>query len=296
MATKRGWALRRCSRCGLIFVWPQPEPQQLDAVYRKSSGYFAGAGSDLSKSSPRGAIRLHNKLASLGMSRGSFLDVGCGTGQMVYHMQRLGWQSMGIDINADTVSIARENGLDVTAASLETAQLSADSFDVVHMGDVLEHVRSPRQTFLACRRLLSRNGAMVIRTPNWQCGFGKATLAASRLLRLPWAYSEAPYHLYDFCPTAILRLARATGFEVTSLECSGRVRLLYAVGGTGCFDDLKLLLKGCGKQSRLREVLLNAPKLSVVGAWLLPLWIWGTSLDWLAGSGKALTIVARRRH
>lgn len=294
IARQRGWTLRRCESCGLTFVSPQPTAAQLAALYSRSAGYFATAETDLSRTSPEPARRLHEQLVAAGTHEGRFLDVGCATGRLIYHMARLGWHVTGIDVNADAVAVARANGLDVAEGVLETQSFPNASFDAVHMGDVLEHLPHPRQALLTAQRLLRPGGLLVVHTPNADCGFARASLSLSRWFGLPWLWSEAPYHLHEFTPAALSRLLDRAGFEVTQIRCDGRPSFLYALGASGFFDNLKRWLKRGGRYRFGWGLITSLPKLIGVGLLLLPAFVYGLVVDHRRRSGHRMLVTARR--
>jgi 2-polyprenyl-3-methyl-5-hydroxy-6-metoxy-1,4-benzoquinol methylase len=293
VSMKRGWKLWECQNCELIFVWPQPTFQQLEAIYNQKAGYFATAEQDLSKTSPHVALQLHKVLKSLGENGGRLLDVGCALGSFMYHMQRLGWEVEGIDINVDAIKVARKNHLTAYIGEIQTYPFPAGSFDVIRMGDVIEHVHSPRQMLLAAGRLLKPGGLILVRTPNAKSSFSTATLKMAKLLRFPWPHSEAPYHLYEFTPKALTLAVTSLGFEVVNLDISGRIYFLYKVGASGFFDQLKMELKSNGKYKARWKLLLNMPKLVVIAGLFLPFYIYALLMDRLKGKGNNMFLVAR---
>ncbi len=294
VARQRGWTLRRCESCGLISVFPQPTAAQLAAIYTQSAGYFATAETDLSTTSPEPARHLHHQLAAAGIQRGRFLDVGCATGQLIYHMARFGWQTTGIDVNPDAVAVARANGLDVAEGALEDQSFADAFFDVIHMGDVLEHLQRPQQALLTVHRLLRPGGLLVLRTPNADCGFARASLRLSQWLGLPWVWSTAPYHLHEFSPESLSQLLDSAGIEVTQLRCDGRASFLYALGASGFFDDLKRRLKRDGRYRFDWRLITSLPKLIGVGLLLLPAFVYGVLADRRRRTGYRMLVTARR--
>ena len=87
VATKRGWSLWRCKRCGLVFVWPQPDEGVLRKIYQMSVGYYQTAASDLSRTSPNAAVDLNGSLQEAGVKGSRLLDVGCSTGKLIFHLK-----------------------------------------------------------------------------------------------------------------------------------------------------------------------------------------------------------------
>jgi len=294
LGSKRGYRLHRCSSCGVIFVHPRPEVGKLAGIYRKTSGYFATARDDLSKTSKSPALHLQEILSAYGIKTGRFLDVGCSTGALIYHMRRLGWSVAGNEINPDAAGVARQNNLDVQPEELEGCSFPEGGFDVIHMGDVVEHLSSPRQTLSAAHRLLRKGGLIVIKTPNAKSGFAVCSMLLSKATRFPWPHSEAPYHLHEFCPEALSRLVSSVGFEVLSVKRSGRTPFLYTLGATGFFDDLKISMKKRGRYRWDFKFLFNVPKLAVVAGILLPFYVWGVVHDMLRHTGSKITLIGRR--
>lgn len=294
IASKRGFDIFRCYDCCLIFVSPQPSSGQLARIYTKSSGYFTTACRDLSNTSQSAAISLHELIIANGLKAGSFLDVGCSTGKVIYHLQQLGWQAAGMDINADAVAVALKNNLDVTLGELEQCPYPRESFDVIHMGDVIEHVRSPRRTLLTAHSLLREGGLIVIKTPNADCGFAVSSLLLAKVLRFPWPHSEAPYHLFEFTLKTLSMLLSDTGFKVDRLSYSRNKSFMYTIGATGFFDELKVSMKETGRYRFNWKLIMNIPKLMIVSSILLPFFLWGKVSDRVLHTGPKITLIARR--
>ena len=295
VATKRGWKLRRCGDCGIVFVSPQPTPRELEALYRKEAGYFATAQTDLTSVPATSAKWLHDAVAKHGISSGKFLDLGCANGSLMYAMRGLGWQVSGVDVNGDAVEIARKHDLDARAGTLESAHFDDDAFDVVYLGDVIEHVPAPRAVCQEIHRVLRPGGLVVMRTPNAACGFAALTLAASSITGSSWAHSEAPYHLHEFTPQGLARLLESLGFEVAWNTRDGRSRFLYKLGATGAFDDLKRQMKSTGGYRMSAKLLCNVPLIALLGAALLPAYALGAAYDRITRGGAAIFIGARKR-
>jgi SAM-dependent methyltransferase len=266
----------------------------LAEIYDKSTGYFATAESDLSKTSPNSALYLHEILSKNGLSNGRFLDVGCSTGRLLYHMRNLGWNVAGIDVDPDAIQIAINNKMDVQKGELEDSHFQENSFDAVHMGDVLEHVRSPFNTLVKAHGLLKAGGFIIINTPNVDCGLARSSLLLSKVSKFPWPHSEAPLHLYEFSVKTLASLLSRAGFELTSTEYSGFRSFSYTVGGTGFFDELKASMKQTGKYRVNMHFIQNIPKLAIVSSVILPFHLFGRLYDKALKTGPKIFVVARR--
>jgi len=293
-ASKRGYSLRQCLNCGLFFVWPQPSPEELNLLYSRTQGYFSTAATDLAKTSGQSALSLHKILQAHDVGTGTLLDIGCATGVLIFHMGKLGYTVAGCDVNAEAVRIATDNGLDAKVGDLASLRYKAESFDIINMGDVLEHVASPYNLLRTAFSLLKPGGTIVISTPNSNSSFALSTLLLSRKTGFPWAHSEAPYHLFEFSPRSILELLRQTGFSASKVITSGRVPFRYTVGATGFFDDLKHDLKSGGRYKIRAAIIPHIAKLFVISGLLLPFYLLSRIADPMRNSGKAITACARR--
>jgi len=151
---------------------------------------------------------------SLG-SPGRLLDVGCATGWLLDDARGRGWQAQGVELSEAAVRFARDRGLEVHHGDLLDAHFPASSFDLVYMGDVLEHVSDCRATLAEVARVLRPGGHLYLRGPI-------TTHSLARSLAL-WGYGvlghvivlrEPPYHLWEFTPRSLDRLAREVGLSV----------------------------------------------------------------------------------
>ena len=86
--------------------------------------------------------------------RGALLDVGCGDGAFVAYCSEQGLRARGIDI---------ADGVDFETDKL---RFPDHSFDIVTMFSVIEHIKDPSNILTEVRRVLVKNGLLVIITPN----------------------------------------------------------------------------------------------------------------------------------
>ncbi len=75
------------------------------------------------------------------LSPSSVLDVGCGTGALLFEFRRLGCRVQGIEYSDAAISYCRHRNLDVVKAELEKGCLRLSSkFDVAVSFEVAEHL------------------------------------------------------------------------------------------------------------------------------------------------------------
>ncbi|KKT67799.1 MAG: Methyltransferase type 11 [Candidatus Curtissbacteria bacterium GW2011_GWC1_44_33] len=145
--------LVKCENCGLVFVNPMPDEEELSKIY--STEYRLGYQSWIGK-----ILNFYNNAVFAAearfikryIKRGKIIDIGYGSGEMLSALGP-GWNKYGFDAyskNADRIEIQRRLGIK-TLASL--GGLKNNSFDLVILRN-------------DSRRLLKPGGLLFIRTPN----------------------------------------------------------------------------------------------------------------------------------
>ena len=216
-----------CAKCGLRGLTVQPAPQEFAALY--SRGYFEGGDvrcghvGDYFAERPAllaDGARLAEWFASLRGGRpGRLLEIGCAAGATLEAAAARGWSVFGVEYSADAATEARAHGVPVHVGGLADARLPNGSYDVVFMGDVLEHVPDPMATLREVHRVLAPGGALALRGP-------MATHSLARRLGLavlrgrPLTLAEPPYHLWEFEPASLQALVRGAGLTLESFRQS----------------------------------------------------------------------------
>jgi SAM-dependent methyltransferase len=213
--TKERFDILHCTVCCVFFTYPQPGTEEIGRYYR-SEKYISH--SDTSKGIVNKMYRfvrgisVQNKfrLVSRYSSRGSLLDIGCGTGHLLRAFADKGWETRGIEPGEE----ARGYAVDKFGLKVEDepalATLPDASFDVVSMWHVLEHVHDVRERMKQVKRLLKEDGLAVVALPN------HAAWDAKHYGPL-WAAWDVPRHLYHFNREAVAKLARESGFVVKAV-------------------------------------------------------------------------------
>ncbi len=96
------------------------------------------------------------------------LDIGCGIGAYVEKFRALDAQAFGIDVDLDKLTRAHhEKGLStVTLSVSEALPFGENTFDLVLLHEVIEHVNDDRQTICEAHRVTKRGGVVVVFAPN----------------------------------------------------------------------------------------------------------------------------------
>lgn len=122
---------------------------------------------------------LVNKLKSLNVIEGKkILDVGCGNGIFASLVNKsLGIQVYGTEINKTALSESKKNGVNAVYSDIEKKwPFKNNFFDVVSGIEILEHVTNPDFFILESKRVLKKNGVLIITTPNLASWFNRIIL------------------------------------------------------------------------------------------------------------------------
>ena len=176
---------------------------------------------------------------------GSFLDVGCGDGSFlraVDEQQRLsarGWTLTGIDFSPHMIELASALPYRFERCNLEEGiPFEAGTFDVLFLGEVIEHVYNPDHLLEECRRVLRPGGHIVVTTPNLQAWYNRilfllgiqplyyetstrTTAVGAGMLRRIKRGTAPVGHLRVFNRRALIDIIENEGFE--TLQVAGAI-------------------------------------------------------------------------
>lgn len=124
--------------------------------------------------------------------KGSLLEIGCGTGKFLYAAKKKGWKCSGIEMSKQASLFCQDQlYLDVQNELIENVSFPVNSFEVIVMSHVLEHLQNPHNVLEKIKTWLKEDGIIVLTVPNgnsWQRGIFKSL----------WYGYDIPRHYYTF--------------------------------------------------------------------------------------------------
>lgn len=230
----------RCSECGFVQLSDIQGISDIKKIYDNSE-YFAGKGKDGTGADFIGEEKLYlerfrNRIGRIGKkaNKGRIFDIGASVGQFLSVARDCGWDVSGLEISATAAALAKERfGLDIHVGSLDDTQLPENSFDVVTLWHVFEHLPDPKRSIDNIRSALLENGLLVMELPN---------IGSLEALRggVKWKYLIPHEHLCHYTPDTITRLLETSGLSVEGIE--------YEPGGTGVGEKMNRMGMGAVKK------------------------------------------------
>ena len=197
----------------MLITYPQPSLENLGKYY-ESVDYISHTDSKRSLFEKCyhfiKSIALKNKLNlvnSLQPAKGSVLDIGAGTGDFLSVVKENGWNTIGVEPSEKAKAIAQKKGVSFVE---QTSELENNSFDVITMWHVLEHVPNLDNQIKELKRLLKPNGSLIIAVPNFK------SFDAKQYGNF-WAAYDVPIHFWHFSKTAIKKLFAKEDMELVKV-------------------------------------------------------------------------------
>ncbi len=115
---------------------------------------------------------------------------------------------LGIDIVQSMVDALKKDGFDVALCDATSDRFLGRQFQVVFMGDLIEHVHSLDSLFAFARRHLELDGILLIATPNPFCLTNVFRVVRKRM------FTASCEHVLWMTESMIYELSRRLGFEL----------------------------------------------------------------------------------
>lgn len=224
----------KCKGCGLMYASPraklpdQDEIKTYDPEFSRKTREHSRDRYDKEEYQVRDYEDTRAYLNKTYPERGSLLEIGCSMGFLLAKFREDGWDVEGIEPNRGYCEFIGEyHGIKASPQLLEESNIAADSFDVVVMLHVIEHVPDPLETMRDIQRVLKPGGTLILETPRYDSLMFK-------LLRHRERSVSCDGHIYFFTTDTLREMSKKAGFEVQFINYVGRslnlARLLWNVG------------------------------------------------------------------
>lgn len=163
-----------CQKCQLVFYVPRPTQEELanfydQQSYRQDYSQSVMSSYDFTKNRYQELKKIVSKYQPnlFNKPHKTFLDVGCGLGDLLQLAITDGWEVYGTEISPKAVAQAQENiHKQISVGDILSLDLPEHYFDLITIYHVIEHLIDPIATLKRLKKLLSPEGILFIETPN----------------------------------------------------------------------------------------------------------------------------------
>ena len=200
-----------CTGCGLIHSDPIPTKKELKNFYEKDYrlNYKSVSEPQLrhtiryAKDSLNFLIELLNFCKFNDFNQRNFLDIGAGSGEILYYAKRLGFMTKGVEPNKGYALFCKDKlNLNVINSVFEEAELENDFYDVLNLNQVLEHMPDPLDVLNKIKTFLKEDGILALTVPNIQANLH------SPQTRFHYA------HIYNYNHLNLKKLFDRAGYQI----------------------------------------------------------------------------------
>jgi tetratricopeptide (TPR) repeat protein/SAM-dependent methyltransferase len=205
----RRWV--RCAGCGHGFANPRPGPGALRQAYQDPPpDYLTAWGYE------RLALAA-DVVHALWQRRpgGDWLDVGVGSGAMAGLALDYGYRVCGIDVHPAYAEHVHRLGVNFLLGDVSAYDFGVRRFDVITLGDVLEHLPDPAAAMSRLGAVLKPQGLVWVSTPNHEGVWTRARREKDPM----WMEGE---HLHMFSRASLTRMLGDRALSVVDYRLSKR--------------------------------------------------------------------------
>jgi SAM-dependent methyltransferase len=302
------YKLVRCKNCEMAFVNPSPSWDQIQTFYPESYSPYQLNMQMVHEEAHSAKYKLararyaellqsstKNKLLSslvrvveflsgrtisytlgvpLSMPKDArILELGYGSGYWLLAMKELGYNKLegfDIDSNKNSVSTLRDAGVDVTSGNFLDNDYDANSYDLIRLEHVFEHLPNPLPVLNKITSLLKKDGILVMSFPSIES-------LSFNVSRTNWYNLQTPKHLFFPSRESTKKFIEMAGLEIVKMK-------LY-----GCPNVMGATLNNVIEKKYKINKLLPDALVNVIG----PLY---TYISNIAGKGDSITILAKKKN
>ncbi len=205
--------LAECTECGLVALAVIPSDAERTAYYAQKYAlnhdiFRQETAAEMRRwSRMPEQIKLLRDILALRQPPATILDVGCDRAPFLDEARRFGYTVVGVEPSESARKDAGKIGISVVPHIDNIKQV----VDIAVLWHSLEHTGDPLAMLQSLHTLLSSDGIIAIRVPD----FGSLW---SRLLKHRWIWFQPENHCYHFTVQSLKNVVERAGFDVITIR------------------------------------------------------------------------------
>ena len=215
--TNEEFEIIECDECKLLFTNPCPTPDRIGDYY-KSENYLShneekkGIFAEIYNYVKKINIKNKYKIAVGNLhSEIRILDIGCGVGDFLLYAKENGCNTTGIEPSENARKIAEKKLNCKILSPEELENIPDNSFDIITMWHVLEHVADLKTEIQHLQRILKKDGRLILALPNYKS-------YDAEYYKDKWAAYDVPRHLNHFSQDSINNIFKETNLQLIDIK------------------------------------------------------------------------------
>jgi SAM-dependent methyltransferase len=201
----------RCSVCSHHYLDPAPTEESLDHYYNED--YFCD--DDSAPDNVSNKLRLSDCFYFMSCRKptilnGRLLDIGSGNKKYLLWASQKGYQAEGFDYS-EYPGVEGSEAIPMSYGVLKSDSFEPESFDVITLWWILEHVKNPVEILSYCKKFLKPEGVIMIGVPN----FGSPL---ARIFGDYWHHLVLPDHISQFTSESAVNMVERAGMKVEKVK------------------------------------------------------------------------------
>lgn len=206
------YTINECHNCKALILSPRPSTEKLNRAYDTS--YYGKTGDKFSSPNIETVLDHFRKRRARYASRflndgDKILDIGCGNGRFLHHILKYGnFELHGTELESNSAKRASKiPEINLTIGHLTKDTFEKESFNVITMFHVFEHLIEPKETLDIISKIIKKNGTLIISFPN-------ISSLQSKLFKGKWLHLDPPRHLLFFHANDFIKILESYGFSL----------------------------------------------------------------------------------
>jgi len=147
------------------------------------------------------------------------IEIGCGVGYQIPEIANRCKSYVGIDFSKEAIKFCKKiKNVKLKIADAYKIPFKNNSFDVVIMIDVFHNLKNSKKVLNEAKRVLKKNGKIVISVANWYSFYGLTRIIFEKILKWKYKFLSPINNWYTF--SSVISLMKSEGFSIKEIRSS----------------------------------------------------------------------------